>query len=232
MNRLLKVTGLSKSYDRNPILSEINMEIYAGEIVGLLGPNGCGKTTLMKIITGLINDYTGEVLVNGHKPDLYTRKIISFLPEKTYLSDWMKAKDAVEIFDDFYEDFDKSKAYEMIARFGLTLNHKLKSMSKGMQEKLQLILVMSRNAKLYMLDEPMSGVDPAARSVILDIILKNYSPESSILLSTHLIYDVEKIFDKVIMIGNGQILFNDTVDNIREQYGKSVDEVFREVFRC
>lgn len=232
MNNLVQITHLNKAYDRTQVLSDFNLSIAPGKIVGLLGPNGCGKTTLMKVMAGLINDYRGEVLIDGQSPGIHTKSIISYLPEKTYLADWMRANDAIAMFTDFYADFDKNKALELLKRFHLEPSQKLKSMSKGMQEKLQLILVMSRAARLYILDEPLSGVDSAARASILDIILKNYNEDASLILSTHLIYDVERIFDEVILMGYGKIILQDTVDGIREKTGKSVDEVFREVFSC
>lgn len=232
MNNLVQISHLNKAYDRIPVLNDFQLTVEPGKIVGLLGPNGCGKTTLMKIMAGLINDYRGEVLIDGQHPGIHTKSIISYLPEKTYLADWMRANDAIAMFDDFYSDFDKAKALELLSRFHLEPRQKLKAMSKGMQEKLQLILVMSRAARLYILDEPLSGVDSAARSSILDIILKNYNEDASLILSTHLIYDVERIFDEVVMMGYGKIILQDSVDGIREKTGKSVDEVFREVFSC
>lgn len=229
---ILEMNHIRKYYGNFLAVNDVSLNIEAGKIVGLLGPNGCGKTTLMKIVAGLINDYKGDVLVDGQSLGVNSRSVVSYLPEKTYLGDWMKAGYAIDYFADFYGDFDKNKATELLTRFNLNGGMKLKSMSKGMQEKVQLILVMSRAAKLYLLDEPLSGIDPAARSALLDIILKNYTEGSSILLSTHLIYDVESIFDSVIMIGGGNIILSDSVDNIKENTGKSVDELFREVFKC
>ena len=230
-NELLKVNNLIKFYGNIPAVADVNFVIEAGKIVGLLGPNGCGKTTIMKIIAGLIKDYTGSVYVLGEPVGVNSKAAISYLPEKTYLSDWMKPSYAIDYMADFYADFDKNKAAEMLMRFQLIENKPLKTFSKGMQEKVQLILVMSRAAKLYLLDEPLSGIDPASRDTLLDIILKNYAENSSVLLSTHLIYDVERIFDNVIFMNYGRILLSDSVDNIRQNTGKTVDEHFRDIFR-
>lgn len=229
---LLKLEHVFKAYDRLRVLDDVSFEVEAGSITGLLGPNGCGKTTTMKIIAGLIGTYDGAVQVDGMAPGLETKKIVSFLPEKTYLSSWMRCIDTIDMFADFYADFDRNKALELLERLRLSPRQKIRLMSKGMREKLQLVLVMSRAAKLYVLDEPLSGVDPAARSLILDIILKNYNPEASILLSTHLIYDVERIFDHIILLGYGKVVLSGSVDDIRSSSGKSIDEVFREVFKC
>lgn len=232
MGTLVTVENLCKNYGRGPVLQSLNLTINSGRIVGVMGPNGCGKTTMFKIFAGLISDYQGKVTIDGQQPGVYTKSIVSYLPEKTYLSDWMRARDAISMFADFYSDFDRAKAEEMLRQFHLEGGMRLKAMSKGMQEKLQLILVMSRAAKLYILDEPLSGVDPAARDSILDIILKNYSDNSTVLLSTHLIYDVERIFDDVILMNYGQLLVADSADNIRDKTGMSLDAYFRGVFKC
>ncbi len=229
---MIKITGLSKSYSKKVALNNINLEIKSGTIVGLLGPNGCGKTTLIKTIAGLIRDYEGTVTIDNQAPGQYTKSIVSYLPEKTYLSDYKKPKDAINFFEDFYTDFDRKKAEKMLEQFKLDPNQPIKSMSKGMQEKVQLILVMSRRAKVYLLDEPLGGLDPASRKAMLDIILNNYSDDAVVLLSTHLIHDVERIFDRVIMIGQSNVLVDDSVDNIRENTGKSVESLFEEVFKC
>lgn len=232
MSNIIEINALHKSYGSRKVLNNVSLALESGTIVGLLGPNGCGKTSLIKIIAGIIQDYEGKVMINGRVPDEYTKSIVSYLPEKTYLGENLKAKDALDFFEDFYSDFDREKASRMLSQFKLDPNQKIKSMSKGMQEKVQLILVMSRKAKVYLLDEPLGGLDPASRKAMLDIILNNYSEDAVVLLSTHLINDVERIFDRVIMVGESRILIDDTVDNIREKNGKSVEELFEEVFKC
>ncbi|MEI6577842.1 MAG: ABC transporter ATP-binding protein [Eubacteriales bacterium] len=229
MASIISITGLSKAYGTHRVLRNLTLDYEPGQIIGLLGPNGCGKTTLIKIITGLINDYSGEVLIDGHKPGIHTKNIIAYLPERTYLAEWMRPVDAIKYMADFYEDFDCEKATKMLKTFELPEKQKIKSMSKGMQEKLQLLLVVCRNAKLYVLDEPLGGVDPAARVFILDVIMKNLPKTSGVLISTHLIHDVEHIFDTALMIGRGRVLRNDKVENgkIGDQ---TIEDVFKEVF--
>lgn len=231
MNNIIEIKQLEKKYGNKEVLKGLNLTISSGQIVGLLGPNGCGKTTLIKTIVGLIKDYKGTILIDGNPPNTYTKSIVSYLPEKTYLSNWMTVKDAFYLFNDFYTNFNIEKARDMAYSLHLEETQKITTMSKGMQEKIQLILVMSREAKIYILDEPIGGVDPAARDYILSTILKNYSSESSILLSTHLIHDVERIFDKVLFLKDGKIELDEYVDAIREQKGLSIDALFREVYK-
>ena len=197
MSDIISVKNLSKSYGSHQVLSNVSFDFEGGQIIGLLGPNGSGKTSLIKILTGLIHDYEGDVRIDGDEPGVVTKAKVAYLPERTYLADWMRSIDAINFMADFYKDFDKEKALRMLETFQLPLKQKIKTMSKGMQEKLQLLLVLSRNAKLYVLDEPLGGVDPAARAVILDTIMKYHPEGSTILISTHLIYDVEKIFNSV-----------------------------------
>ena len=229
MEQLITVENLHKSYGSKVVLEDLSFTAAPGQIIGLLGPNGCGKTTLIKVLTGLIKDHTGTVRINNEEPDAYTKSIVAYLPEKTYLPDWMRPLDAINYFSDFYKDFDKDKAMTMVSCFGLDMKQRVKTMSKGQQEKLRLLLVICRNAELYILDEPLGGVDPAARAKILDLILENRAASSTVLISTHLISDVEYIFDRVLMINEGHLIVNKHVNELRES-GKSVEEVFKEVF--
>ncbi|OPJ56603.1 ABC transporter ATP-binding protein [Clostridium oryzae] len=232
MENLIEITELTKKYEGKTVLENVSFDIPSGRIVGLLGPNGAGKTTIIKILAGVINDYKGKVLINHEPPGIYTKSIVSYLPDKTYFSNWMKVSDTINLFDDFYEDFDRAKAMKLLKRLNIDEKLKITKLSKGIYEKLQLVIVMSRKARVYILDEPLGGVDPASRDVILDTILTNYSEDSSVILSTQLIQDVERVFDKVIMIKDKEIFINEDVDTLRLKYGKSVDEIFREVFRC
>lgn len=229
---LLEFTNVTKSYGNKQALSNVNFTLERGKIVGLLGPNGSGKTTIMKLINGLIQPTSGTVLINGAAPGIESKKAISFLPDRTYLNNWMKVRDTFDMFGDFYADFDRVKAEDMLRSLQIDGSAPLKSLSKGTLEKVQLILVMARKAQLYLLDEPIAGVDPAARDYILRTILNNYGEDSTILLSTHLITDVEKIFEQVLFIKNGQIDLQGNVDDIRAQYNNSIDGLFREVYKC
>lgn len=231
MSVLLECRGLSKMYGNLWALNNIDLTLESGKIIGLLGPNGSGKTTLIKIINGLLTPTSGSITVDGKKIGTETKKAVSYLPDNIYLNSWMTVEQIVNFFGDFYADFRKELAYEMLKDLGIEPKNKLKTLSKGNKEKVCLILAMSRNAKLYVLDEPIAGVDPAARDYVISTIINNYSPEATVLISTHLIFDVEQILDEVIFIRNGNIVLNESVDKIRNQYGKSVDELFREVFR-
>lgn len=229
---LLECKHLSKRYGSHNALSDINLTMDGGHIIGLLGPNGSGKTTLIKLICGLLIPTEGEILVKGTPVGIESKKVISYLPDHSYLNDWMRVRDIIDFFEDFYEDFESIRAYDMLAKLHINPADKLKSMSKGTKEKVQLILVMSRKADLYILDEPIAGVDPAARDYILETILSNYDENASILISTHLISDVENILDEVIFLQNGTVRMHTSVDEIREKEQKSVDALFREVFKC
>lgn len=231
-NIILECKNLRKRYGNIEALNSINLNIKRGRIVGLLGPNGSGKSTFIKIANGLLVPSEGELLIGGNKPGVDTKKIVSYLPERTYLNNWMKVSEIIEFFSDFYKDFNKEKAYDMIKNLNINPNDKLRTMSKGTKEKVQLILVMSREAEIYFLDEPIAGVDPAARDYILDTILKNYNENATIVISTHIISDIEKILDDVIFLSYGNITLYKSVDEIREEEGKSIDALFREVFRC
>ena len=228
---LVKCTGLCRSFEAVQALRGVDLSLTSGKIVGLLGPNGSGKTTLIKILNGLLQPTAGEARVAGLLPGVETKAITSYLPDRGYFPDWMRVGDMIDMFSDFYADFDRAKAEEMCRVLGLEADGKIKTLSKGTVEKMQLIVAMSRKARLYLLDEPIAGVDPAAREYILHTILTNYSESSSVLISTHLIADVEPVLDEAIFLKQGRVVRHDTVDNIRQQEGRSVDEVFREIFR-
>ncbi len=232
MNPILMCNNLSKSFGHKKALDNINLNIERGRIVGLLGPNGSGKSTFIKLCNDLLVPTKGELEIAGSKPGVETKKIVSYLPERTYLNDWMKVSDIIQMFGDFYQDFNTEKAYDMMKRLNISPKERLKTLSKGTKEKVQLILVMSREAQLYLLDEPIGGVDPAARDYILDTILSNYHENATIIISTHLISDIEKILDEIIFLKDGQVVLTKMVDEIRSENGKSVDALFREVFKC
>lgn len=233
MENLVEIRGLTKAFgDKNIAVNNLTLDIPRGKIIGLLGPNGSGKTTLIKMMNGLLTPTCGTIAVNGQAPGVETKKRIAYLPERTYLQNNMKVHEIVDLFLDFYEDFSKERAYDMLKSLDISPDSKLKTLSKGTKEKVQLILVMSRQADLYILDEPIAGVDPAARDYILKTIITNYDENASILLSTHLITDIENVLDEVIFIRYGQLVLQSTVEEIREEKGKSIDAYFREVFAC
>ena len=229
---ILECADLSKRFGSVQALDNVNFTIEPGRVVGLLGPNGSGKTTLLKLANGLLTPTGGEILIDGDAPGKVTRSVVSYLPDKPYLADWMKVRQLLDFFEDFYDDFDRDRAMEMLLRLNIGEDMRIKEMSKGTREKTQLILVMSRKAKLYLLDEPIGGVDPATRDYILDTIIRNYNPEAAVVISTHLIADVEQVLDDVLFIDKGRIVLQSSVDDIREERGMSVDQYFREVFRC
>lgn len=232
MNAILECKSLSKKFSGFTALSDINLTLERGRIIGLLGPNGSGKSTFLKIINGLLVPDAGKILIAGKEPGIETKKIVSYLPERTYLADWMKVSEIIDFFKDFYDDFDREKASDMLKRLQIEPDKKLKTLSKGTKEKVQLILVMSRHADLYCLDEPIGGVDPASRDYILNTIITNYNENATVLISTHLISEIENILDEVIFLKNGSVTLHSTVDDIRTKEGKSIDSLFREVFKC
>ena len=231
MNELIRCTGLTKKYGNVLALNNIDLTVERGKIIGILGPNGSGKTTLIKLINGLLTPNGGEILVNGQVPGVETKKIVSYLPDNNFLPAWMTAEQIINLFCDFYDDFRPELAYEMLDRLGVEKKTRLKNLSKGNKEKVCLILIMSRNAQLYVLDEPIAAVDPATRDYVISTIINNYNPEASVLISTHLISDIENVLDEAIFINNGQIVLHKSVEDIREENSKSVDELFREVFK-
>ena len=229
---LVSIKDVSKKYEKKMVLKDINLDIPSGKIIGLLGKNGAGKTTLIKLINDLLTPDSGEILVNGNKIGVESKKVISYLPERTYLNKQMKVTEVLEYFSDFYDNFDVKKAKKLLKDLDLDVNQKLSKMSKGMQEKVQLVLVMSRNADLYILDEPLGGVDPATRDYILDTILSNFNEGASVIISTHLISDIERILDEVIFIDKGKIILQEDADKLRKKEKASIDEVFRRMFKC
>ena len=229
---IVEFEGVYKKFGDKEVFKDLNLNISKGKIVGLLGPNGSGKTTMIKMINGLTQCDKGKVKINGLKPSVKTKEIISYLPDRNHLNEDMRVKEVLKFFSDFYKDFDMKKAKDMIEKLNIDINEKIKSMSKGTKEKVALILAMSRNAKLYILDEPIGGVDPASRAYIIKTILKNYNEDSTLLISTHLINEIENICDEVIIISNGKIILKGEVDDIRENKGMSIDALFKEEFKC
>ncbi len=231
MTNILKSEEICKSYLNKKALQGVNLEIMPGKILGLLGPNGSGKTTFLKIAAGILHASSGELLIDGHKPGVYTKSIVSYLPDNEYLLKWMKVKDAIKYFKDFYSDFDEKKAKEMLQFMKLDENSPVKSLSKGMKEKLKLTLVLSRSAKLYILDEPLGGVDPTTREQILNAIVNNFTENSSMIITTHLVNDIERVFDDVAFISDGEIILQGNAEELRMERKKSIDELYREVFQ-
>lgn len=229
---ILEIKNLIKKYHTKNVIDNISLNVDSGKIVGLLGPNGSGKTTLIKLLAGLLTATSGDILIDNKEIGIETKAIVSFLPDRPYFANWMKVHDILAFFADFYRDFSMKKAMEMLKLLNIGVNDRIKTMSKGTKEKLNLVLVMSRDAKLYLLDEPIAGVDPAARDYILRTIISNYSEDSSVIITTHHIADVEKILDDVIFLNEGKIELNSAVEDLREERGKSVDEIFRETYIC
>ena len=232
MSEVVKCENLTKRYGGLTALDQVSFTLESGRIIGLLGPNGSGKTTLIKLANGLLVPSDGKIYLGGFEPGVESKSIVSYLPDANYLPTWMNIQGLLEMFEDFYNDFDIEKAKEMVGTLNLSMNSRLKTLSKGNKEKVQLILAMIRKAKVYFLDEPIGGVDPAARDFILNTIITNYSEDATVVLSTHLISDIERVLDEVLFLDRGHLLFHRSVDEIRETEGKSVDQLFREVFRC
>lgn len=230
--KLLECVHVNKNYGKKKVLKDVNLTIPRGKIIGLLGKNGTGKSTLIKLINDLLTPTSGEILVNGKAIGVASKKVISYLPERTYLDKSMTVNQVIEYFEEFYDNFDANKARKLLKDLDLDTNQKLSKMSKGMQEKVQLVLVMSRRAELYILDEPLGGVDPATRDYILDTILANFNEGASVIISTHLIADIERILDEVIFIDKGEIILQENSDELRKKEGKGIDEIFRRMFKC
>ena len=231
MSELLHCQDLTKKYGSLTALDNLNLTVHSGKIIGLLGPNGSGKTTFIKLVNGLLTPTWGSIWIDNKTPGVDSKKVVSYLPDNNFLNSWMTVSQLVELFCDFYDDFRKDLAFEMFQKLDIEPNRKLKTLSKGNKEKVCLILIMSRNAKLYVLDEPIAAVDPAARDYVISTIINNYNPDASVIISTHLIADIEPILDEAIFINKGKVVLHKSVDDIREEYGKSVDELFREEFK-
>lgn len=231
MSKVLEIENLSKYYSGKKVLDKIGLELESGKILALLGPNGSGKTTLLKTIAGLIREDEGKILISEHKPGVYTKEIVSYLPDVNHLYNWMSVKDALAFFRDFYKDFDVQKANEMLKLMKISVNSKVDELSKGMLEKLMLILVLSRKAKLYLLDEPFVGIDPLTRDEIIDVVLKSYSTDSSIIISTHIIKDFERLFDEVVFFSKGKIVLKDNTQDLMLKNEKSIDDLYKEVLK-
>ncbi len=230
MENIVEIKGLSKFYLNKKALNNLSLDLEKGKVVGILGPNGSGKTTLIKIITGILRQSKGEVLIDGEKPGVYTKSIVSYLPDRNFLYEWMSVDESINFYKDFYKDFDENKAYELLNFMKLTRNSKISSLSKGMKEKLNLTLVLSRKAKLYILDEPIAGVDPVARDQILDAIIKNYNEDSTMIITTHLVRDIENIFDDVVFLKDGEVLLSGNAEKLREEKSMQIDDLYKEIF--
>lgn len=230
-NNLIEISNLTKRYGNFTALNDVSLSLPTGKIIGLLGPNGSGKTTLIKLLSNLLMQYQGSILINGHKPGIETKKIVSYLPDRNYLPDKWVVKDAITYFKDFYDDFDEEKANRLIANLAVDPYKRFKTLSKGTKEKVQLCLVLSRNAKLYLFDEPIAGIDPVARDYIFDLILENYNKESTLIISTHLITDVERILDYTVFLKNGSVILSGDTKTLLEKSGTSLNEMFKEVFK-
>ncbi len=232
MTQLLQLHHVTKKYKKHVAIDDVTLSLPAGKIIGLLGPNGSGKTTLIKLMNGLLHPTTGDIVIDGYRPSVETKKIVSYLPDTSYLRENMKIKDALTLFEDFYNDFSREKAEHLLEDLDLNPDEQLKNLSKGNKEKVQLILVMSRQAKLYILDEPIGGVDPAAREYILRTIINNYCEDASVVISTHLIAEIEPILDEIVFLKEGKVILQGSTDDIREEYGKSIDSLFREKYKA
>ena len=230
MTHIIEIKDLSKSYLSKKALNNLNLNIEKGKVIGILGPNGSGKTTLIKILTGILRQSKGEILIDGEKPGVYTKSIVSYLPDRNFLYKWMSVQEAINFYKDFYKDFDENKAYELLKFMKLEPNMKIDSLSKGMNEKLNLTLVLSRNARVYVLDEPIAGVDPVARDQILDAIIKNYNKESTMIITTHLVRDMENIFDDVVFLREGVVELMGNAEELREEKGMQIDDLYKEIF--
>lgn len=232
MTQLLQLHHVTKKYKKHVAIDDVTLSLPAGKIIGLLGPNGSGKTTLIKLMNGLLHPTTGDIVIDGYRPSVETKKIVSYLPDTSYLRENMKIKDALTLFEDFYNDFSREKAEHLLEDLDLNPDEQLKNLSKGNKEKVQLILVMSRQAKLYIIDEPIGGVDPAAREYILRTIINNYCEDASVVISTHLIAEIEPILDEIVFLKEGKVILQGNTDDIREEYGKSIDSLFREKYKA
>ena len=230
VNNIVEIKNLTKSYGKKLALNNLNLNIEKGKVVGILGPNGSGKTTLIKILVGLLRETKGEILINGEKPGVQTKSIVSYLPDRNFLYEWMKIQDAIDMYKDFYTDFDEKKCDDLLKFMKLERDMKVNNLSKGMKEKLNLTLVLSRKAKLYILDEPIAGVDPVARDQILDAIINNYEENSSMIITTHLVRDMEKIFDEVAFISDGEIIIGGNAEKLREEKSMQIDDLYKEIF--